>query len=271
MHLVHAPIPDLHIVSVDCLLPHEENDSQRSLPLVESLRQSKYLVNPPVIAPINNDEYVILDGANRSFAFESLNYPHILAQVVSYESSYVELDVWHHIVSRWNIEAFKDQVEALEGVTLAEGHNDDAIAHIVLPEGEEFAVQADVNNLYERNRILRQVVRLYQTQAILDRTAISKPHEVLPLYSEAIALVVFPNYQPEDIVAAAKEKAYLPPGISRHVVHGRAIRVNFPMEVLRDGTATLEDKNEALSEWMERKFANRQVRYYAEATYQFDE
>lgn len=271
MNLVHAPMPDLHIVAVNALHPHEEHDSQRSMPLVESLRHSKYLMNPPIVARMNDDEYVILDGANRCSAFESLNYPHILVQLVSYDSGYVGLDVWHHIVSRWDIEVFKAQIEALEAVTLTPQHDENAIAHIVLPEGREFAVMADVSNLYERNAILRQVVTLYQSQAILDRTAISEPREVLPLYPEAIALVVFPNYQPQDIIAAAQQKAYLPPGISRHIVHGRAIRVNFPVEVLRDSTASLEDKNEALNEWMERKFASRQVRYYAEATYLFDE
>jgi hypothetical protein len=33
----------------------------------------------------------------------------------------------------------------------------------------------------------------------------------------------------------------------------------------------LRDKNEALQSWVQQKLANRQVRYYAEATYQFDE
>ncbi|MFN8448408.1 MAG: hypothetical protein U0521_07410 [Anaerolineae bacterium] len=54
-------------------------------------------------------------------------------------------------------------------------------------------------------------------------------------------------------------------------MHGRAIRVNYPLEALRDGTLTLEQKNADLLAWLQSKMANRQVRYYAEATYQFDE
>jgi hypothetical protein len=268
---MHAPVPDLRIVAIDSLRPHEEHDSQRSQPLVEDLRKAQYLVNPPVIAPIGGDEYVILDGANRCFAFQNLDYPHILAQVVSYDSGYVTLDVWHHIVSKWNVESFLDQVGQLDDVNLVSGIHEAAIAHILLPDDRVFAVHAPVADLYQRNAILRQVVGIYQRQAVLDRTAINKPHEVLPLYPDAIALVVFPVYHPKDIIAAAKYNAYLPPGISRHVVQGRAIRVNFPVEVLRDDTASLEDKNETLSVWLQRKFAKRQVRYYAEATYQFDE
>lgn len=271
MQIVHAPIPDLRIVAIDSLCPHEEHDSQRSAPLRKALSEAHFLVNPPIIAPINADEYVILDGANRCFAFKDLDYPHILAQVVSYDSGYVVLDVWHHIVSSWDSEAFLEQVGGLDGVEIMPGENLQALAHILLRDDQRFAVNAPIGNLHERNAILRQFVSIYQRQAVLDRTAISEPHEVLPLYPDAIALVVFPAYTPQDIMAAAKQGAYLPPGVSRHVVQGRAVRVNFPVEVLRDNTASLEDKNEILSVWIQRRFSARQVRYYAEATYQFDE
>ena len=40
---------------------------------------------------------------------------------------------------------------------------------------------------------------------------------------------------------------------------------------LRDPATPLERKNARLLEWLQTKLANRQVRYYAEATYQFDE
>ncbi|MCU0496783.1 MAG: hypothetical protein MUF87_05465 [Anaerolineae bacterium] len=267
----HAPAPDLRIVATHSLHPHEEHDSQRSQPLIESIRRSDYLLNPPIVAPMDEEQYVILDGANRCFSFQALGYPHILVQFATYQSGHVSLDVWHHIVSRWHLQTFLEQVRALDGVSLETGQHPDAIAHILPREGGSYGILASVPTLLERNATLRQVVSLYQRQAILDRTAISEPHEILPLYPEAIALVVFPSYQPADIIAAAQHHAYLPPGISRHIIQGRAIRVNYPMEILRDATASLADKNEALQVWMQGKFAKRQVRYYAEATYQFDE
>jgi hypothetical protein len=99
----------------------------------------------------------------------------------------------------------------------------------------------------------------------------AEPEDIWPLYPEAIALVVFPQYQPVDIIAAAKYQAFLPPGISRHIVHGRALRVNYPLDALRDKSASLKEKNAALRVWMQQKLAHRAIRYYAETTYQFDE
>jgi hypothetical protein len=273
MHQAHtnAPVPDLRIVATDSLHAHEEHDSQRSAPLINNIGRAEFLVNPPIVAPMDDDRYVILDGANRCFAFQYLGYPHILAQVVTYESGYVALDVWHHIISQWTIDEFFKGIRELKGVQLVAETKAGLLAHILLPDNSSVAIQAKVTTLSDRNALLRQVVNLYQRQAVLDRTAISEPHQIFPLYPKAMALVVFPKYEPADIIAAATHQAYLPPGISRHIIQGRAIQVNFPVEVLRDTTASLEHKNQALRDWIQRKFASRQVRYYAEATYQFNE
>ncbi len=119
--------------------------------------------------------------------------------------------------------------------------------------------------------MLREVVACYQQNARLHRTALTDPEAIWPLYPETTALFVFAPYSPADIIQAAQDHAYLPPGISRHIVQGRALRVNYPLAELRDPATPLERKNAHLLEWLQNKLANRQVRYYAEATYQFDE
>lgn len=273
MHSSHinAPTPDLRIVMVETLHAHEEHDSQRSQPLIERLRNEKVVINPPVVAAMGASQFVILDGANRCYSFSDLGYSHLLVQVASYDAGYVDLDTWNHVVSGWNKTEFITQLKAIPGTMLSTGQDAHAIAHILFSDGEIVAVHAPVENTHERNATLRQVVALYQQNAILNRTALKEPEEIWPLYPDALCMVVFPRYQPADIIAAAKFKAYLPPGISRHIVHGRALRVNYPLDLLYDSTVSLRDKNEALREWLQDKLAKRHVRYYAEAIYQFDE
>jgi len=106
---------------------------------------------------------------------------------------------------------------------------------------------------------------------VLHRTAISEPETLWTLFEDGIALVFFPPYQPVDIIAAARQRAFLPPGVSRHIVHGRAVQVNYPIARLLDSETSLEQKNEDLQRWLRQKMARREIRYYAEATYQFDE
>lgn len=267
----NAPPPDLRIVDIDSLHPHEEHDSQRSGPLIERIRHAEHIINPPIVAPIDINKYVILDGANRCYTFRELGFPHILVQVASYESGYVELQTWQHIVSEWRLEAFLDRLNSLGDIQVKEGQDSHAVAHIITREDKVLSLHAPVENTMERNAALRRIVAVYQRNAILYRTAINEPDEIWPLFPDAIALVIFPHYKPSDIIAAAKYRAYLPPGISRHIIQGRALKVNYPTSILRDSTVSLEEKNVNLTTWIQHKLADRQIRYYAEATYQFDE
>lgn len=266
-----APPPDLRIVLTSHVHPHEEHDSQRASPLMERFQLEEFVIHPPIVAPMDDDEFLILDGANRCYAFSELDYPHILVQVVSYESGYIELDTWRHVVSGWDAEKFIQQLRQLPIIELVNDIVPEALCQVMLRDGRTVALCTGNVNLHERNAALREVVQIYQSQATLYRTAISDMEALWALYQDAIAIVVFPHYQPEDIMVAAREKAYLPPGISRHVVHGRALRVNYPLDALRNERLSLEQKNEVLQEWLQQKLAKRQVRYYAEATYQFDE
>ena len=267
----NAPTPDLRIVSAEALLPHEEHDLQRSLPLIERLKTEDFIINPPVVAPIGSTQFVVLDGANRCHSFRALGYPHMLVQVSSYDSGQVELETWNHIVSDWDETTFLKHLAALPEIEVTNGQNHQAVAHLLTRSGQLLAVCSPVSSVHERNAALRKVVSIYQQNASLHRTTLSEPDEIWPLYETAVALVFFPHYQPADIMAAARHEAWLPPGVSRHIVHGRALRVNYPIERLKDKTTRLSDKNEQLRLWMQDKLAQRQVRYYAEATYQFDE
>jgi hypothetical protein len=253
------------------LHPHEESDSQRLLPLVERVRSEPYIINPPIVAEMGGGEYVVLDGANRTTAFARLGYPHILVQVVSYETGSVLLDNWQHAVCAWNEAALLTALRDLPDLDMLEGQQHDAIAHLLLRDERVIALRAPVGTVHERNATLRHVVGAYQRRAALHRTSLLEPEAVWKLHPDGIALVVFPRCQPADIIAATRHKAFLPPGISRHIVIGRALRVNYPLDVLRDPTQSLEAKNAALTTWLHAKVAARQMRFYAEPTYIFDE
>jgi hypothetical protein len=275
--LATAPTPDLRIVPVARMYPHEEHDAQRSGPLIEKIRTAEWFINPPVIAPMNAEQtgdetdYVILDGANRHYCFSALGYPHILAQVVRYDSPFVDLDVWNHVISGWKMETFFMQLRGLEGVTVSEAPMISPLAWLAVPDGRQFSFHTRASGVHERNAVLREIVRLYQRQAVLNRTAQKVPTAAFADYPDASGLMLFPRFEPQHVIEAALYMAFLPPGISRHIINGRAVRLIYPMAAVIDTVTPLDEKNATLRLWIERRFANRAVRYYAESTYQFDE
>ena len=93
-------IPDLRVLPMDALLLHEQADKKRVARLETRLHKDGYLKNPPIVAPIPGTErYVVLDGANRTSAVRRIGCPHLLVQVVDYNSNSVQLLTWHHLIT----------------------------------------------------------------------------------------------------------------------------------------------------------------------------
>lgn len=284
-HTTQPPIgmmPDLRIVPMDTLVPHEEHDAQRSEPLIARIREAGVWLNPPIVAEMGDGRFVILDGANRHFALGSLGYPHILVQVVDYESEDVRLETWHHIVSGVSWFELLRHIRQVDGLSVdtcdllgarAALAGRDALAYVVLRDEGAYLMRAETPTapLNQRNRLLRDVVDTYKRSGILNRVTTDRLSAARRMYPDAVAIVVFPHYEPAEIVVAAREGAHLPPGITRHLIHGRALRLNYPLVALRDERRSLEQKNTDLQHWIQQRMAAKRIRYYAEATYNFDE
>jgi len=276
-------LPRLAIVPMRSLVPHEEVDPARSEPLAGRLRAEGVLKNPPVVAPVEGeDRYVVLDGTNRLVALGVLACPHVVVQIVDYDNPNLVLDTWFHLITGMSPEEFAGALHTLDGMRMeitthlharAELARRQAAAYATLPGAH---ASADVHLLYvdggvhRRAAVLTRLVNLYQARGHIHRVNTDSLEWLLPLYPDAAALVVFPRYEPSEIMELARQGAYLPAGITRHVIPGRALRLNFPLDVLFDDRS-LEEKNAWLQGWLRAKLADKEVRFYQESTYLFDE
>ncbi|GIK65891.1 MAG: hypothetical protein BroJett018_36850 [Chloroflexota bacterium] len=275
--------PLLRIVELDHVLPHEEHDLQRSQPLMRRIEASGIWLHPPLVAPLPDIEnkYVVLDGANRCHSLKHLGYPHILVQVVDYESGQVKLDTWNHVISELPFASMLPLIKALPNVEVQESDILTARATLARREALAYVVEIASRTAYilttpdlslkARNRHLIDLVDCYRQAGKLDRLNSHDPGLVRQMFPTSTALIVFPHYEPAEIMVAARDQILLPPGISRHIIQGRAMRLNYPLEALRDPHLSIVEKNTALEKWMIGKISQRAVRFYAESTYLFDE
>lgn len=274
-------IPRLLILPADALILHEDVDNRRVEPLVKRLQADGFLKNPPIAAPIDGPpgrqgRHVILDGANRTTALWKLEAPHHLVQVVDYQD--VELDTWGHLVTGIPRHVFT-QMLTEAGLELEPTTKQDArerlacreiAASITYPDGNVLAVLG-AGSLASETQALRRLASIYNGRSVIHRVKTEHLADVLPYYDGVTALIRFPRYEPDEILGLADGGHKLPTGITRHVIHGRALRVNLPMSVLMDEGRTTEQKNEWLRDWTKRKLAQREIRYYQESTFLFDE
>lgn len=266
-------LPDLRIVPRDAVHLHEDADPVRVERLSQRLRRDGVLRNPPAAAPLPGGGFVVLDGANRTSALARLGIPVLPLQVVEYEDPGVRLDVWRHLIIEpldlsGVLRARGLRPEDVSAADAARALDDRRIAAYLLTGGRALAVPLSPDRALAT--ILSQVVDTYKGRARIYRVPTSDLETLSGAYGSIAAVVVFPRLTKPDIVEIAGSPAKLPTGITRHLIPGRALRVNLPLEAL--GTSEdLAGKNRWLAGLVRRRLLDHSVRYYPEGAFLFDE
>jgi L-serine kinase (ATP) / ParB family transcriptional regulator, heme-responsive regulator len=273
--------PNLTFLPIDSLLIHERHDDSRTLPLVQRIRTSGVFRNPPVVAPLNDgsERYMVLDGANRVTALRTMGFPHALVQVVQPDSPGLSLHTWNHVVWEMDARRFIRGLHALPGSNILtiddpEAHpdleGDCGLAVVESVEGRKYAVCAQADDLEKHVQLLNELVDSYKDRARFDRTSLRDAGHMSAIYPSFCGLVIFPSFSIQDLLRLAGQAYLLPAGVTRFLISPRALHINYPLEELA-ADKPLQEKNRDLDEWIKQRLAHKGVRYYAEATYLFDE
>ncbi|MBI2246871.1 MAG: hypothetical protein HYU65_02880 [Armatimonadetes bacterium] len=265
-------LPDLRIIAASEIAVHEDSDPVRVGRLVTRLREDGVLRNPPVAAPLPDGGYIVLDGANRTSALTALGISAIPLQVVDYGDHTVRLEVWRHFV----VDA-PDLLQRLStaGLTLERVQERDAdrilstqalACYLVTDEGT-VGIRPGPGPL---GATLARAVGVYRGAARIYRVQGTDRDELVREYGADGTLVVFPTFTKTDIVSIARAEVKLPTGITRHIISGRALRLNLPLSALA-APGEIVEKNRWLADLIRQKLLDNRIRYYPEATFLFDE
>jgi hypothetical protein len=274
-------LPHLKIIPTSNLHPHERPDAQRTEPLAKAIRRDRVLRNPPIVLPIADQpgDYVVLDGANRVSAMRFLHVPFTLVQVAHPDLDSVQVRTWNHILLQESPERVLSLLTSVDGVVAEEADREDAdhllaigasLVNFEVRGGPVYFTPVEGQSLEVRIRDLNQFVDAYHRHIHFERTSSNVLSDLLEVYQDAACLVVFPEFEPAEVEHGAAHGWHFPPGITRFIVSPRALRVNYPLEML-GGEGGLQEKQAHLDEWIRVRMLNRRVRYYAESTFLFDE
>jgi hypothetical protein len=220
---------------------------------------------------------VVLDGANRVNALRVLGLPHIVVQPVAYHDPQVTLSVWRHFAAESPPGALR-AAAAAAGLGPLRALRDAADAEALLARGEGIAAILDargaallpraMNNVAAAEALCR-LAALYRDGRPVHRLADGAPDELRIAYG-AGALVLFRRFEKSELLSLVTHGGRLPAGITRHVIPGRALRLNTPLAWLGE-SIDLAVKQAALDSQLRQRWQANGVRYYAEPTFLFDE
>jgi len=269
----------LRVVRLDDVLLHEQIEKKRVERLVQRLKEDQLLKNPPIVSEYNG-KFILLDGATRITALKRIGCRDVVVQVVDYEAPGMVLETWNHMLLDAPVDELFRSLRGVEGLTLdqtgtagagAALERRDAIAALLLADGQAYALRAAGDGKLEQQaKLLNRVVAAYEGRGEMYRVAHTDVERLLAEHGRLSALVVFPRYRPDEIRRLALNGAKLPMGVTRHIIPGRALRINIPLDILtRD--EPVEQKNAWLDDWMKARMRERSVRFYQEPVFLFDE
>lgn len=279
--------PVLRVLEASQLMLHEDPDLERVKRLAGAIRRDGVLRNPPIVTPLEPQRpaaqagdgaapCVVLDGANRVTALREIGAPHVAVQVVQYERPEIAVSTWRHYIVEAGGPPLRERIPRLGiGITPVAGSAEaeerlgkrNSIAALV--DGQGAALIGQGADPIAEAGLLRVLVGLYQaTDAIYridreDLTALRAEHG-------GGTLVIFPPFEKADIRQLAIGGGRLPAGVTRHLVPGRVLRLNVPLEWLQ-GPEGAASKQRRLDAVVEERWRAHGIRYYAEPTYFFDE
>ena len=223
----------------------EHYDSSMSGGLLKLLEEDGVLMNPPIVAAMGRGRYLHLDGANRITSLQALGFPHILVQVVDYfDPSVVRLKSWSH-VSTVDEEVFVRLLRKIPEVRVASYRigrglrasiGTKTVCHVVFADAAGFIVLGN-GDLLDRVKFMNQVFDLYRHLVVRDQEDVIFDEETLTQFfarhkGRNVALF-FPTFTPYEVFEVVRSGAKFPAGVTRHIISFRALRVNFPLRVLK--------------------------------------
>lgn len=276
--------PLIKLVPTERIRFHEHPERKRTLRLLERVKQEAFLRNPPIVAAMDNGDYLLLDGANRVSVFRELGYSHTPVQVVDYGDSAVQLKGWHHLLISGRSLDLKEAYANLPGVTLREVPRDQLSRILelrrvfaVLVEDEAICwglfPEDDAPEIDARHRVGVQeaVVAAYEGQSRLERIKLAD-YDLLPevITSVEHQLCLFPGLHKEELLHLAAEEVMIPTGITRHIIPGRALGINLDLAFL----ITMSDpeaKVRHFEAFIDNLNMEGRIRYYEESVFIMNE
>jgi len=271
-------LPHLRILPIETLVLHEDHDMQRTSPLVGKLRAQGILRNPPIVMPLQDGtgRFMVLDGANRVTSLKVMEFPHIVSQVVEADDPHAILHTWNHVVWGMSGKTLMSEIRKVNGIELKKINAERSVepppgmtAQIRLGDGSIYLAHLP-SGLIPSVQALHGIVNCYKERASLDRTSQTLVDSLKGIYQDLTALVIFPRFEIKTVLKLAGRGSVLPTGITRFTVSPRALHLNYPLHELSSGKP-IEYKQTYLEQWIQERVKTKGVRYYAEATFLFDE
>ncbi|MGQ9760044.1 MAG: hypothetical protein ACUVQ5_05710 [Candidatus Methanomethylicaceae archaeon] len=271
-----ANFPNIVILPIDDILPHEEYDRWILSRIVGSLRLEGIMHDPLLV-----DEHTltILDGTHRYWALKKLGCKSVPAALYNYRSPSIKIGCWYRCLDRVPppelFSFFKARTMDLEEALKMLGARDVGLA-IMLPNGSYVFEWGSMtgNNVYEAYQLMAFLEGGFKSRGY-DVTYATERDAIDMLSSgDARAVVAPPPITKDEVISIIKDQKLFPKKSTRHILPYRPMGINVPLSWFK---GEIEAASKKLEELLSRGIFTRMVggiviggRRYEEEVYIFE-
>ena len=249
----------LAMVEIRELKPHEEVIEALVAKLTEEILRDD-IVRDPLI--VDQDDRVILDGMHRFNALKRLKCRFAPCCLLDYMSPQVTVGSWFRVC--WVGDPRSVAQEFLSSMKLDYSVSQlnmsdiafDATTLVATGDGYQFFLPPSMDAL-ERCRKATSVEK-HMVKSGYKLTYLPDSLATQWLESErANFVIVVPIFSKDTIRKFGSEGLLLPHKVTRHVIPSRPMEIDVPLNLLTDPNLSLEEANEKLDEFLERRKIDR--------------
>ena len=277
---------NLEVVPVTSLLQHEKILPHIADRLLLEFKNWANLQNPIIIG----ENFIVLDGHHRAYAFKKLNFKYIPVCKIDYYHKATQLLYWFRLLKKVeSMEFVKGLVHEMNG-NLRQVDGKDALSKKLKENRFSFGIQR--RNFFAsisfKEDLVHDAVSAYDMLEKIQRKLLNHGMELIYVPCQSVhknefqdklqdhEMVIWtPQITKDMVVAAIKEKKVFAPKTTRHLIPARPINVNIPTHWFKENTS-LEEINTRFVEFLQKKrirrFGPGQIidgRYYEEELFAF--
>jgi hypothetical protein len=252
--LENLPFDQLCIVPINHLLLHENFDQRRVSKLRKELKADGILKDP-IMAVRHQNAFIVLDGATRTQAMVELGIEKIVVQLLDYDDNTIRLMRWNHLLRGIDSQQLLINIQEIVGSRGSPCKMDEleaalaakqSLLGIVTDRGQVLSFKGP-RNLDSLLPILNRVVDFYSNEADVRRISEHDIAAIQSRFPDQSAVILFPTFDPDEVIHCALNGRKVPTGITRHLINGRVRGLNIPLERL-GGDQTVPSRPGWLSE-----------------------
>jgi len=269
------------ILDIDSLRLHEETIPELLEQLARTIKADGVVKHPIIV---DRESLVVLDGVHRVAALKKLGIKRIPVSLVDYKNPSIRVCSWYRTITDASTpEHILTQLERTGIVTRKIREFDESIIGVsptvaaIKSRNKTFLINSSFQNLIEAYNIIESIEESMKVSRL--RVKYETELDALKNLREGRvdAVLYTPRLSKKEIVAAAISGQSFASKATRHVIPARPMRLNVPLNLLRDEKKPLSEANEELKRMLQKRHLKKALpgsmidgRRYEEELYIFE-